>query len=234
MNNNGMDEEFDDLDESVDDDLYTELDDDRRAELNEMLGLTVLGIELWDESLGDEEDAEPVQPEDRVFFDCDLYLEDNLALELYVAAVYPDPEKDPISGMDTIFDVVGRLADDKLALIDYGEADEEGGIALAFGKGDDVSLVVVASAWMISEWEPTKRKLEARDWKLETRCWRSRMLMSCDGLPRPPASIRCRSKPLAVLRLAVLDVDGTLKRAESPYQYLHERLGVAASGRRKP
>jgi HAD superfamily phosphoserine phosphatase-like hydrolase len=32
---------------------------------------------------------------------------------------------------------------------------------------------------------------------------------------------------LPVIRLAVLDVDGTLKRAESPYQYLHERLGVA-------
>jgi len=158
VNNNGMDEEFDDLDESLDDDLYTELDDDRRAELNEMLGLTVLGIELWDESLGDEEDAEPVQPEDRVFFDCDLYLEDNLALELYVAAVYPDPDKDPITGMDAIFDVVGRLADDKLALIDYGEADEEGGIALAFGKGDDVKLVVVASAWMISEWEPDEEE----------------------------------------------------------------------------
>lgn len=29
------------------------------------------------------------------------------------------------------------------------------------------------------------------------------------------------------LRLAVLDVDGTLKQAESPYTYLHERLGVA-------
>ena len=29
------------------------------------------------------------------------------------------------------------------------------------------------------------------------------------------------------LRLAVLDVDGTLKQAESPYQYLHHRLGVA-------
>ena len=28
------------------------------------------------------------------------------------------------------------------------------------------------------------------------------------------------------LRLAVLDVDGTLKQAESPYQYLHSRLGV--------
>jgi phosphoserine phosphatase len=32
---------------------------------------------------------------------------------------------------------------------------------------------------------------------------------------------------LPLLRLAVLDVDGTLKQAESPYQYLHARLGVA-------
>ena len=31
---------------------------------------------------------------------------------------------------------------------------------------------------------------------------------------------------MAYLRLAVLDVDGTLKQAESPYQYLHGRLGV--------
>ena len=32
---------------------------------------------------------------------------------------------------------------------------------------------------------------------------------------------------MPVLRLAILDVDGTLKQAESPYQYLHDRLGVA-------
>jgi phosphoserine phosphatase len=31
---------------------------------------------------------------------------------------------------------------------------------------------------------------------------------------------------LPLVRLAVLDVDGTLKQAESPYQYLHARLGV--------
>ena len=30
-----------------------------------------------------------------------------------------------------------------------------------------------------------------------------------------------------MIHLAVLDVDGTLKQAESPYQYLHERLGCA-------
>jgi phosphoserine phosphatase len=33
--------------------------------------------------------------------------------------------------------------------------------------------------------------------------------------------------PLSRLLLAVLDVDGTLKEAESPYSYLHQRLGVA-------
>ncbi len=33
---------------------------------------------------------------------------------------------------------------------------------------------------------------------------------------------------MARLRLAVLDVDGTLKQAESPYQFLHRRLGVSA------
>jgi HAD superfamily phosphoserine phosphatase-like hydrolase len=32
---------------------------------------------------------------------------------------------------------------------------------------------------------------------------------------------------VSTIRLAVLDVDGTLKQAESPYSYLHERLGVA-------
>jgi phosphoserine phosphatase len=31
---------------------------------------------------------------------------------------------------------------------------------------------------------------------------------------------------LPKLRLAVLDVDGTLKRAESPYQYVHRQLGL--------
>jgi len=30
-----------------------------------------------------------------------------------------------------------------------------------------------------------------------------------------------------LIHLAVLYVDGTLKQAESPYQYLHERLGCA-------
>ena len=92
-----------------------------------------------------------------------------------------------------------------------------------------------------------RRRRGSVDWKLETRSWKLMTGSLCParsalGLnhrikfpastpalraDQLPASFLCRSTPLAILRLAVLDVDGTLKRAESPYQYLHERLGVA-------
>lgn len=154
MSNNGKDEEFEELEGLTEDSLFSELDDDRRAELEEMLGLKVLGIELYEDSIGDEEEEEPIAAEARVFFDCDLYLEDNQGLELYVTTAYPDPNADPVVGMDAIFEAVGRLADDRLALLDYGEADEEGGLALAFGRNEKVEMVLVCSAWMVSEWEP--------------------------------------------------------------------------------
>lgn len=152
MSKNGQVEDLDGFEE-MEDELYTELDDDRRGEFNELVGLSVLGVELYEDSLGDDDEEAPVTAEARVFFDCDLYFENNLALELYVTSAYPDPDADPVVGMDAIFEVVGRLADEKLALIDYGEADEEGGLALAFGQGDQVSIVLVSSAWMVSEWE---------------------------------------------------------------------------------
>ena len=154
MSQNGLhDDDMDDDMEMSDDELYTELDDERREEVNELIGLRVLGVEVWEESLGDDEEDIP-KPADRVFFDCDLFLESNQAIELYVTAAYPDPEADPVVGMSGIYDVVGKLADGNLELIDYGEVDEEGGLALAFGHDEHVHLVLAASAWMVSEWEP--------------------------------------------------------------------------------
>lgn len=163
MKNNGADQ-FADLEptEAEMDEFYTELDDDRRAELEELVGLKVVGLELYEDSLGDEE-GEEIAPEDREYFDCDLFLEDNVAIELYVASAFTDPNGDPITGMDQIYDVVGRLSDENMALLDYDQADSEGGLYLAFGQGDDVELVLVASAWMVSEWEPE----EEGDWDEE-------------------------------------------------------------------
>ncbi len=157
MSQNGLhDDDMNDMDDEIelsDDELYTELDDERREEINELIGLRVLGVEVWEESLGDDEQDIPKASE-RVFFDCDLFLETNQAVELYVTAAYPDPEADPVVGMSGIYDAVGKLADGNLELIDYGEVDEEGGLALAFGHDEHVHLVLAASAWMVSEWEP--------------------------------------------------------------------------------
>lgn len=154
MANNGVDDQLEEFDEG-EDELYYELDDDRRSELDEIVGLKVLGIELWEESIADEEEEQPPAAEERMFVDCDVYFEDNVALELYVAAVYPDPEGEPLMGVDAIFAAIGRLADENLELVDYGEGDEEeGGIALAFGRGEAVQLVIVANAWMVTDWEP--------------------------------------------------------------------------------
>jgi hypothetical protein len=153
MNDNGTGFELEDLDLTADDVLYTTVDDDRRAELNGMIGLQPLEVQLWETSLGDEEDEPPVKPEERVFFDCDLMLEDGQVLELYVTTAYPDPEGDPVMGMDAISSAISIISDDSLEFLDYDQADEEGGLALAFGKEDQVKVVLVASAWAVSEWE---------------------------------------------------------------------------------
>lgn len=149
MGDNGKDTPFEESEEMLEEEItYTVLDDERRAELDSMIDLHVLGIELevWDED-------EEASGEDSPLFDCDLFLDEGQALELYSAVAYPDPEGEPVKGADPIFEVVGKLVDDELALLDYQQADDEGGLLLAFGKDEEVSLVVLANEWMISEWE---------------------------------------------------------------------------------
>jgi hypothetical protein len=149
MGDNGKDTPFEEPEEMLEEEItYTALDDERREELDSMIDLHILGIELeiWDE---EEEDSE----EDSALFDCDLFLDEGQALELYAAVAYPNPEGEPVKGADPIFEVVGKLVDDELALLDYQQADEEGGLLLAFGKDEEVRLVVLANEWMVSEWE---------------------------------------------------------------------------------
>jgi hypothetical protein len=159
MKGNGLDEEFegdgrfDETDEVLDDEVYTVLDDAAREELDNLMGAKVVGLDVWEESLSDDEDETPPKPEDRVLFDTDLMFEDGVALELYAVAAYPDPDGDPVKGMDLITATLEKLADQQLQLMDYDQADEEGGLALAFGADDKVQLVLAAGAWLVSEWE---------------------------------------------------------------------------------
>lgn len=166
MKGNGTDEEFegdgllDETDEVLDDEVNTVLDDATREELDNLMGAKVVGLDVWEESLSDDEDEEPPTPEERVLFDADLMFEDGIALELYAAAAYPDPDGDPVKGMEQITAVLEKLADQQLQLMDFDQADEEGGLALAFGADDKVQLVLAAGAWLVSEWE---EELESED-----------------------------------------------------------------------
>jgi len=158
MSDNGKDTPIEEPEEMPEETAYTVLDDERREELDAMIDLKVLGIELevWDE---EEEDS----GEAPTLFDCDLFLEEGQALELYAAVAYPDPEGEPVKGADPIFEVVGKLVDDELALLEYQQADEEGGLLLAFGTDEEVRLVVLANEWMVSEWETDDEGEEGED-----------------------------------------------------------------------
>jgi hypothetical protein len=155
MEDNGYHPEPEDLEETDAismDDLYTVLDDEVREDLDEMLGQTVVDVNLWEESIGDEEGELPAA-EDRTYVDCDILFENGLVSELFIASVYPDPDGDPLKGLEPIAERLNGLIEQSLQLMEYDQADEEGGLALAFGDGDKVKLVIAANAWLISEWE---------------------------------------------------------------------------------
>jgi len=153
-------EAFEGSDEVFEDELYTVLDDDTREELYEMMGMEVVEVSLWEDSIGDEEEAEPIAPEKRTYFDCDILFDGGLVLELYVASLYPDVRQGPLQGMDPIAAALSRLSDESMELVDFQPANEEGGLALAFGQGQDVHLVLTAAAWMVSEWEEGEEDFE--------------------------------------------------------------------------
>jgi len=133
--------------------LQTGLDDDMRLALNELIGQRVVGVETWGGAPEGWEGGESATLEESTLLDCDLLMEEGVVLELYTILAYPDPESDPIEDVDETLDAIDLLVDDSLELVDYDQVDEEGGLALAFGKSDQVQIVFTAGAWAISEWE---------------------------------------------------------------------------------
>jgi len=153
MPDNNLSKDAETFDAGMDVMLQTVLDDDMRLAFNELIGQRVVGVETWGGTLEGREDGESATLEESTLLDCDLLMEEGLVLELYTILAYPDPESDPIEDVDKTLDAIDLLVDDDLELVDYDQVGEEGGLALAFGKGDQVQIVFTAGAWAISEWE---------------------------------------------------------------------------------
>lgn len=152
VSNNGASESVDEMEYIVDQPLHTELTDEAYEELAGLEGSVVIGVSFWDSSLADEVEEEEVAPEQRMLIDIDMYLEDNVALELYGAALYTSPESEPLVGMPALEQALVSMVDQESVLDEVAETDD-GGLVLVFAADEAITLVVSVGAWAVGEWD---------------------------------------------------------------------------------
>jgi hypothetical protein len=145
---NGTEPSSDDQDlgfhQTITEELYTEL-------VEQVEGEKVVGLALWDESLADEEDV-PVKPEEREVFDFDLYVENNLYLELYATYIFEDPEGDPLRGLDQIGKIFSSLIEEGVWLEEVATTTENE-LVLILSRNYQPKLYLNVGGWAIEEWE---------------------------------------------------------------------------------
>ena len=145
---NGTEPSSDDQDlgfhQTITEELYTAL-------VEQVEGEKVVGLALWDESLADEEDVS-VDPEEREVFDFDLYVENNLYLELYATYIFEDPEGDPLRGLDQIGKIFSSLIEDGVWLEEVATTIENE-LVLILSRNYQPKLYLNVGGWAIEEWE---------------------------------------------------------------------------------
>ncbi len=150
--NNGATETIEEFELFEDQSLNTELTEEAYEELAELEGSAVIGVSFWDSSLADEMEESEITPEERMLIDIDMYLEDNVALELYGAALYPSPESEPLVGMPALEQALATMIDRESVLDEVAETDD-GGLVLVFASGDETTLLISVGAWSVGEWD---------------------------------------------------------------------------------
>jgi hypothetical protein len=128
----------------VTDELYNEL-------LETVEGQKVVGLALWEESLADAEDEE-VDPDARELFDFDLYLENQLYLEIYASYIFKDPNSDALRGLDQIGKMFSELIEEGLWL-DEIAVTEDNELVLILSRSHQPLLYLNVGGWAIEEWE---------------------------------------------------------------------------------
>lgn len=133
-----------DLNRSVTDELYAEL-------MENVAGEKVVGLALWEESLADGEDELP-SPRARAVFDLDLYLENQLSLELYGTFLFSDPDADPLQGLERIGTMLSNLIEAGIWL-DEIAVTEEDDLVLILSQHRKPRLYLNVGGWTLAEWE---------------------------------------------------------------------------------
>ncbi|HHB90690.1 MAG TPA: hypothetical protein ENK60_05220 [Anaerolineae bacterium] len=133
-------------------DLQFQLTDEIWQDLVTLEGAPISAIVVWDQSMLDEALDEPPTPANRPFVDIDLYLANQVKLELYGASITIDEESDPIIGLNAIGETLARHARNG-AVIDEVASGPEEMLVLILANDQKESLLVAVSAWMEDTWE---------------------------------------------------------------------------------
>ncbi|HEY81162.1 MAG TPA: hypothetical protein EYP25_04085 [Anaerolineae bacterium] len=133
-------------------DLQFRLTDDLWHDMMTLEGASISAIVVWDQSMIDDALDEPLTPANRPFVDIDLYLTNQIKLELYGASIAIDEESDPIIGLDDIGETLAQHARHG-AIIDEIASGPEEMLVLVLSNARQESLLVAVSAWMEDAWE---------------------------------------------------------------------------------
>jgi len=129
-----------------------ELTDELWEELVELEGAPIASLVVWDSSLVDDSLDDPVTDENRIYVDFEIYLDDQILLELYGAAVLKDESSNALIGFDNIGRALGRLTG-KGALIQEIAADQEERLVLILQNQNGEKLLTPITAWLLSSWD---------------------------------------------------------------------------------
>ncbi len=142
--------------------INTTVSDELYDELAELEGLQVVGAALWEDSLSDnpdseegadgEEAEEAIDPEGRQFVDMDIYLDENVQLELYEVALYTSLDEDPIMGLTAIGTLLSKEIEAGLWLEEVA-VDEDEQLVLVMTRQHEPVFYLNVGGWSTSEWD---------------------------------------------------------------------------------
>ncbi len=142
--------------------INTTVSDELYDELAELEGLQVVGAALWEDSLSDNPDSEEgedgeepeeiIDPESRQFVDMDIYLDENVQLELYEVALYTSLDEDPIIGLTAIGTLLSKEIEAGLWLEEVA-VDEDEQLVLVMTRQHEPRFYLNVGGWSTSEWD---------------------------------------------------------------------------------
>ncbi len=132
--------------------LHTTVDDEMYQELSELTGQRIVYVGFWDDSLADAVEQSETDPATQNEFDLDIYLEDGVYFELYGTYCYPDPNSEPMVGLEPVSEYVGELGQRGMWLEEVA-VDENDALILVLGDQGTTKLYMAVEGWLLEEWD---------------------------------------------------------------------------------